>query len=143
MLNITSPPGDRNPNLPPPVDVEPWTRDDWELLRTKTAKELKALGMLPWAVDDPEERLFDIEPILTRQDDVLNAHALRIGDRRTARVPEAEYRGKALYLFPCEWLEHIPTDFLCVDIFGDRAPFNPADDDRRLGALSSGLLVDP
>lgn len=131
MLNITSPPGDRNPNLPPPVDVEHWTRDDWELLRTKTAKELKALGMLPWAVDDPEERLFDIEPILS------------ITETRSARVPEAEYRGKALYLFPCEWLEHIPTDFLCVDIFGDRAPFDPADDDRRLGALSSGLLVDP
>lgn len=46
------------------------------------------------------------------------------------------------WLFPHSWYDHIPENYIVVDIFGEEEPFihGKSDDDQRFGMLPYGIL---
>lgn len=49
-----------------------------------------------------------------------------------------------LWLFPCEWYDHIPDGYEVTDIFYKREPFQrgTTDNDMRFGALGFGIVAE-
>lgn len=86
-------------------------------------------------IDNIDE--FDVSLSLTREE------ILELGLRAWApEVVDGEETGRALWLFPLSFFEHIPAGFPVVDINFKREVFNPdkADNDTRFGMLAFGVL---
>lgn len=91
------------------------------------------------------DRVDDVKPIEAPSRELLeNLHLYEEADlRKMGLLPwDTNEDGKTLWLFPGEWFEHIPLNFMVTDIFWKTAPFihSAASDDTRYGVLAYGIL---
>lgn len=78
--------------------------------------------------------LMDFAKLPTLSEETLKAIGCQKWD-------DADSAGKVLWLFPCEWYDHIPDGTRIISISGEHEFFKrgETDNDRRFGALAYGF----